>query len=142
MKIKTTEELLKRISERYNRLVNKKMEYLWEDFLGAVEKAVQKLPDDKLIGAEGVTIFYYIEGDSVYRDKKAEAFYIDSSEFEYEDEPVCLGNKVELRQALQVFKEKAAENEHIDTSVFDLESLFEEKKKEKEDCLLDFHFFM
>lgn len=140
MKIKTTEELLERISERYNRLRNKKMEYLWEDFLQAVEKAVQKVPDEILACAEGITIFYYKEGDSVYRDKKTEAFYLDSPEFEYEKEPVCLGSEEELRLALQDFKEKAEEDEHIDASMFDVKKLLYEKNGG--DCLLDFHFFM
>lgn len=123
--MKTTTELIERISPRYKELRNKKLDFLWEDFLQAVEKAIEKVPDEQLAAASGVSIFYFTEkgNKNIYRSKTAECYFFDSLEVEYQEDDVCLGTREELEIAFVDFKAKAKQDSNLCTDWFEVEEL-------------------
>lgn len=123
--MKTTAELNARISPRYKRLRNQNADFLWEDFLQAVEKAVSKIPDAMFAAASGVSITYFTrKGDAnIYRSKVAEFYYFQDKTVEYEEDDVCLGKKEMLAIAFKDFAERAKRDKNICTEWFDLKEL-------------------
>lgn len=121
--MKTTTELIERISPRYKELRNKKLDFLWEDFLQAVEKAIEKVPDEQLAAASGISIYYFTEkgNDNIYRSKKADCFLFDKLNVEYQEEHICLGTREELKIAFVDFKAKAKQDSNLCTDRFDVE---------------------
>lgn len=121
--MKTTAELIERISPRYKKVRNKKLDFLWEDFLLSVEKAISKLSDEMLSSASGITIFYFTKnGDkNIYRSKTAECYFFESQEIEYEENDVCLGTREMLEIAFSDFKAKAETDENICADWFEVE---------------------
>lgn len=124
-KVKTTEELIARISPRYKELRNQNADFLWEDFLQAVEKATGKIPDEMFAATSGVSITYFTkEGDeNIYRSKTAECHHFQDKTVEYEEDDVCLGKKEMLAIAFKDFKARAKADKHITTEWFELEDL-------------------
>lgn len=129
--MKTTEELIERISPRYKDVRNKKMNFLWEDFLQAVEKVIGQISDERLAATNGITIFYFTkEGDkNIYRSKVAECYYFDNQVVEYEKEDICLGTREMLEIAFIDFKAKAEKDDNICADWFEVE----EFKSEEDD---------
>lgn len=123
--MKTTEELIARISPRYKELRNQNADFLWEDFLQAVEKATGKIPDEMFAATSGVSITYFTkEGDeNIYRSKTAECHHFQDKTVEYEEDDVCLGKKEMLAIAFKDFKARAKADKHITTEWFELEDL-------------------
>lgn len=121
--MKTTEELIERISPRYKEVRNKKLDFLWEDFLQAIEKVISQLPDEKLAATSGITIFYFTKkGDkNIYRSKIAECYFFDNQTVEYEKEDICLGTREMLEVAFVDFKAKAERDNNICADWFEVE---------------------
>lgn len=121
--MKTTTELIEHISHRYKEVRNKNLDFLWEDFLQAVEKVISQISDEKLAATSGITIFYCTrKGDKhIYRSKTAECCYFENQEVEYEKEDICLGTREMLEIAFVDFKEKAKKDDNICSDWFDVE---------------------
>ena len=123
--MKTTEELIARISPRYKALRNQNADFLWEDYLQAIEKATSNIPDAMFAATRGVSITYFTrDGDeNIYRSKVAECHHFQDKTVEYEEDDVCLGKKKMLTIAFKDFKERAKADKHITTEWFELEEL-------------------
>lgn len=123
--MKTTAELIERISPRYKKARNKNLEFLWDDFLQAVEKAISQLSDEILAVTREITIIYFTkEGDeNIYRSKVAECNFLEDEKVEYEKEDVCLGTKEKLEVAFIDFRDKAEKDVNICADWFELEDL-------------------
>lgn len=124
-KVKTTEELIARISPRYKALRNQNADFLWEDFLQAIEKATSNIPDAMFAATSGISISYFTrDGDeNIYRSKVAECNHFQDKTVEYEEDDVCLGKKELLAIAFKDFKARVEEDRHITTEWFELEEL-------------------
>lgn len=122
--MKTTAELLERISPRYKKVRNSNLDFLWEDFLLAVEKVVNILPDEKLAATQEITIFYFTkEGDeNIYRSKVAEVNNFHEPKVEYEESDVCLGTREMLEIAFKDFRDKAQKDNNFITDWFETEN--------------------
>ncbi len=123
--MKTSVELIERISPRYKKVRNKNLDFLWEDFLQAVEKAISKLTDEVFATTSGITIFYFTkEGDrNIYRSKIAECISLNDQTVEYEKEDISLGTKEMLELAFIDFKDKAEKDDNISADWFEVEEL-------------------
>ena len=121
--MKTTGELIERISPRYKKVRDENLDFLWEDFLQAVENVISKLSDEKLAATSGITIFYFTQkGDkSIYRSKIAECYFFENSEVEYEENDVYLGTRELLEIAFTDFKAKAEKDENVCADWFEVE---------------------
>lgn len=121
--MKTTTELIEHISHRYREVRNKNLDFLWEDFLQAVEKTIKQISDEKLAATSMISIIYFTqEGDEhIYRSKIAECSYFENQEVEYEKEDICLGTREMLEIAFVDFKEKAKKDNNICSDWFDVE---------------------
>lgn len=132
--MKTTAELIERISPRYKDVRNKNLEFIWEDFLQAVENVINKLPDEILAATSVITIFYFTKkGDkNIYRSKIAECSFFDNQIVEYEKEDICLGTIAMLEIAFIDFKAKAEKDNNICADWFEVENLkFDENEDNK-----------
>lgn len=121
--MKTTAELIERISPRYKKVRNKNLDFLWKDFLQAVEKVISKLSDEELAATSGVTIFYFTQKNdkNIYRSKRAECCFVDNIEIEYEKEDIILGTREMLEIAFSDFKGKAKKDKNICADWFEVE---------------------
>ena len=137
--MKTTEELIAKISPRYKKAREKKLDFLWEDFLKAVEKAIKLIPDDKLSATTSVTILYFTrEGDTnIYRSKVAEYSFFHEGRIEYEKENICLGTREMLELAFNDFREKAKKDKNLCVNWFNVEE-FEFDHEGESEIKLDF----
>lgn len=136
--MKTSAEVIENISQRYKEVRNKKLEFLWEDFLQAVEKATSKIPDEILAATRVITIFYFTkEGDNnIYRSQTAECAFLDDQKVEYEEEDVPLGTRDMLENAFIDFKDKAEKDISICADWFEVETLMENNREIPLDFLL------
>lgn len=137
--MKTTAELIERISPRYKEVRNKNLDFLWEDFLQAVEKVISQLSDEKLAATSGITIYYFIQkgNGNIYRSKIAECYFFNNQTVVYEEEDICLGTIEMLEVAFSDFKAKAEKDNNICADWFDVEDFkFDEDNDSK--ILLDF----
>ena len=58
---------------RLNKARNKRLSFLWDDFLGAVEKVINVLTDEELAATFWITIKYGTDDEeNVYRSQFAE----------------------------------------------------------------------
>lgn len=139
--MKTTVELIEQISPRYRKVRIEKVDFLWEDFLQAVEKVINKLSDEVFAATSGITICYFIRKgeEKIYRSKTAKCCFFDDQIVEYEKEDICLGTKEMLQKALFDFKAKAEKDSNICADWFEVEDFFEGFfEGEKSEVLLDF----
>ena len=132
--MKTTAELIERISPRYKKVRNKNADILWEDFLGAIEKVISQIPDKELAATSGISIFYFTkEGDqNIYRSKIAERYFCKNGEVEYEEDDICLGTREMLEMAFFDFKARAEKDNNISADWFNVEDFkFDEDSNSK-----------
>lgn len=132
--MKTTAELIERISPRYKGIRKENVDFLWEDFLGAIEKVIGQIPDKELAATSGITIFYVTrKGDcNIYRSKIAERYFCENGEVEYEKDDICLGTREMLEIAFVDFKAKAEKDNNICADWFDVEDFkFDEDDNSK-----------
>lgn len=122
--MKTTAELLERISPRYKKVRNSNLDFLWEDFLLAVEKVTNVLSDEKLAATQDIAIYYFTKkGDeNIYRRKTAEANYFHDQIVEYEESDICLGTREMLEIAFKDFKDKAKKDNNFIADWFEVEN--------------------
>ena len=61
------------------------MDFLWDDFLGAVEKVINVLSDEELAGTYWITIKYKTRknGKVIYRSRFAETDWSEKKEIKY-----------------------------------------------------------
>lgn len=126
--MKTTYELIERISPRYRRVRNEKLDSVWEDFLEAVEKVTQKLTDDLFSSTNSITILYCIkEGEKAIYRKKVAKYCIgeEEAEIQYEEKDVPLGEKNNLEITFKDFRDRAKADKNLIADWFELEKLFE-----------------
>lgn len=123
--MRTTEELIERISPRYKNVRNQKMEILWEDFLNSVEKAIGKISDEVFAATDSITIFYITKkGDkNVYRSKVAGCSSLQGQLVEYEEDDILLGTREMLEIAFEDFKSRAKKDSNICTDWFELDQI-------------------
>ena len=70
-----TEDFVEKIKEtRLNKVRNERVNFLWNDFLGAVKKVINVLSDEELAGTYWITIKYKNRknGKVIYRSRFAE----------------------------------------------------------------------
>lgn len=125
--MKETKDLVGKISTRLTEVRKEQLEFLWSDFLGAVEKVVNKLSNEELTMTNSITIFYETkEGDEhVYRSKIAG---VDGPELDvvYEENSVPLGTKSALENSFQDFKKRADKDKYCQAACwFDTKKLFD-----------------
>lgn len=127
--MKTTAELIERISPRYKKVRDVNLDFLWRDFLQAVENAISKLSDEKFAATSGITIFYFTQkGDkNIYRSKVAECYFFNNQEVEYEEDDIYLGTREMLEIAFRDFKAKAEKDENVCADWFDVEDLYQQE---------------
>lgn len=127
--MKTTAELIERISPRYKKVRDVNLDFLWRDFLQAVENAISKLSDEKFAATSGITIFYFTQkGDkNIYRSKVAKCYFVDNQEVEYEEDDIYLGTREMLEIAFKDFKAKAEKDENVCADWFDVEDLYQQE---------------
>lgn len=121
--MKTTKELIERISPRYKKVRNDKLNFLWEDFLQSVEKVIAKLSDEDLAATNGITIEYFTnKGDTnIYRSRIAQCYFFEDLTVEYEEKDFCLGTREMLEIAFLDFRDKAQKDKYISTDSFEVE---------------------
>ncbi len=132
--MKTTAELIERVSPRYKEVRKKNVDFLWEDFLGAIEKVISKIPDKEFAATSGITIFYFTrKGDqNIYRSKIGERYFCENGEVEYEEDDICLGTREMLEIAFVDFKAKAEKDNNVCADWFDVEDFkFDEDDNRK-----------
>ena len=124
-----TRELVDKISPRLTKVRQERLDFLWNDFLGAVEKVINRLTDEELAATGWITIIYEVKNNDehVYRSKKAQTdWQLDSNEFlVYEENDICLGTKNMLERTLKDFKKKAEEDACCNTDYFEPPVLYE-----------------
>lgn len=127
--MKTTAELIERISPRYKKVRDVNLDFLWRDFLQAVENAISKLSDEKFAATSGITIFYFTQkGDkNIYRSKVAECYFFNNQEVEYEEDDIYLGTREMLEIAFRDFKAKAEKDENVCADWFNVEDLYQQE---------------
>lgn len=125
---KESKEFAKKIAkERLNKARNERLDFLWNDFLGAVEKVINMLSDEELAATDWITIFYEIKknGRAIYRSKMAGICCTEDERIEYESEDINLGSKKLLEVPFRDFRNKAKQDNYFLTSWFEIEKLFE-----------------
>ena len=127
--MKTTAELIEQISPRYKKVRDVNLDFLWRDFLQAVENAISKLSDEKFAATSGITIFYFTQkGDkNIYRSKVAECYFFNNQEVEYEEDDIYLGTREMLEIAFRDFKAKAEKDENVCADWFNVEDLYQQE---------------
>ena len=81
-----TENFVEKIKEtRLNKVRNERLDFLWDDFLGAVEKVINVLSDEELAGTYWITIKYKTRrnGKVIYRSRFAETDWSEKKEIKY-----------------------------------------------------------
>lgn len=124
-----TEEFVEKIKgARLNKVRNERLNYLWDDFLGAVEKVINVLTDEELAATYWITIKYEIRknGKVIYRSRFAETDWSGKRRIKYEPKDINLGSKKLLERPFWDFREKARQDEFYDAGDFYIEDLFEE----------------
>lgn len=113
--------------ERLNKARNERLDFLWNDFLGAVEKVINMLSDEELAATDWITIFYEIKknGRAIYRSKMAGICCTEDERIEYESEDINLGSKKLLEVPFRDFRNKAKQDNYFLTNWFEIEKLFE-----------------
>lgn len=132
--MKTTAELIEKVSQRYKKVRNKGVDILWEDFLEAVEKAISRIPDKEFAATSGITIFYFTRerDQNIYRSKIAEHCFCENGEVEYEEDDICLRTREMLEIAFVDFKAKAEKDNNICADWFEIEDFrFDENSASK-----------
>lgn len=125
---KESKEFAKKIAkERLNKARNERLDFLWNDFLGAVEKVINMLSDEELAATDWITIFYEIKknGRAIYRSKMAGICCTEDERIEYESEDINLGSKKLLEVPFRDFRNKAKQDNYFLTNWFEIEKLFE-----------------
>ena len=122
-----TEEFVERIMEtRLNKARNKRLSFLWDDFLGAVEKVINVLTDEELAATFWITIKYGTDDEgNVYRSQFAETDWSKNKGIKYESKDISLGSKKYLERPFRDFRQKAKQDEFCDADEFGIEDLFE-----------------
>ena len=133
-----TEEFVEKIKgARLNKVRNERLDYLWADFLGAVEKVINVLTDEELAATFWITIKYGTDDQgNVYRSRFAETDWSENKEIKYEAKDISLGSKKYLERPFWDFRKKAKQDEFCDSDEFYIEDLFE--NDEPEEIRLDF----
>ena len=133
-----TEEFVEKIMEtRLNKARNKRLSFLWYDFLGAVEKVINVLTDEELAATFWITIKYGTDDEgNVYRSQFAETDWSKNKGIKYESKDISLGSKKYLERPFRDFRQKAKQDEFCDAEEFYIEDLFE--KDGPEEVSLDF----
>ena len=133
-----TEEFVEKIMEtRLNKARNKRLSFLWDDFLGAVEKVINVLTDEELAATFWITIKYGTDDQgNVYRSRFAETDCSENKEIKYESKDISLGSRKYLERPFWDFRKKAKQDEFCDAYEFYIENLFE--NDEPEEIRLDF----
>ena len=103
-----TKEFVEKISPRLSKVRNERLNFLWSDFLGAVEKVINILTDEQLAATTTISILYKIKDNDerVYRSNFAELNCSDDERIEYEEKDVCLGTKGMLERPFRDFRKK------------------------------------
>ena len=104
-----TEDFVEKIKEtRLNKVRNERLDFLWDDFLGAVEKVINVLSDEELAGTYWITIKYKTRrnGKVIYRSRFAETDWSGKKGIKYEDKDINLGSKLLLCRPFQDFRKK------------------------------------
>ena len=133
-----TNEFVEKFSTRLSNARNERLDFLWNDFLSAVENVINALTDEQLAATSIISIFYETkENDNcIYRSKSAEVDCFDE-ELNYESDNICLGTKNMLHNAFKDVKEKAKHDNYCGSDWFEVEKLFD--SDEKEQIILDFY---
>ena len=125
---KESKEFAKKFAkERLNMSRNERLDFLWNDFLGAVEKVINMLSDEELAATDWITIFYEIKknGRAIYRSKMAGICCTEDERIEYESEDINLGSKKLLEVPFRDFRNIAKQDNYFLTNLFEIEKLFE-----------------
>ena len=123
-----TEEFVERIMEtRLNKARNKRLSFLWDDFLGAVEKVINVLTDEELAATFWITIKYGTDDDgNVYRSQIAETDWSENKGIKYESKYISLGSKKYLERPFRDFRTTAEQDIYCSYVDFEIEELFEQ----------------
>lgn len=134
-----TKELVDKILPRLTKARQERLDFLWQDYLGAVEKVINKLTDEELAATTWITIIYEVKenDENVYRSQNAQLNW-QIEDLEYEEENICLGKKNILEKAFKDFEKKADEDKFCNANQFIPEFLFD--WNEDRLIVLDFSF--
>lgn len=133
-----TKKFVEKFSTRLSNVRNERLDFLWNDFLSAIEKVINTLTDEQLAAANCIGIFYKAKenDDCIYRSKSAEIDCFDE-ELDYESDDICLGTKNMLQNAFKDVKEKAKHDNYCGSDWFEVERLFDSDEEER--IILDFY---
>jgi len=133
-----TKEFVEKVLPRLSKVRNERLDFIWSDFLGAVEKVINVLTDEQLAAANWITIIYETRknDEGIYRSNIAEVWFVEKEEIVYGEEAVCLGTKSMLERTFKDFEEKAEQDIYCNEECFYVEDLFENDLPSK--ILLDF----
>ena len=113
---------------RLNESRNNLLDFLWNDFLGAVEKVINVLSEEELAGTFWIIIKYKIRknGKTIYRSKYAETDWSGKRKIRYESEDIILGSKLLLERPFRDFRTTAEQDIYCSYVDFGIEELFEQ----------------
>ena len=124
-----TKELVDKVLPRLTKVRQERLDFLWKDLLGAVEKVINQLTDEELAATHWITINYLVKAndENIYRGKEAQTDwqFLNNEVMVYEESDICLGTKNMLERAFKDLKKKAEADPCWDTNYFELENLFE-----------------
>ena len=124
-----TQEFVEKIKEtRLNKARNEQLNFLWNDFLGAVEKVINVLSEEELAATFWIIIKYKIRknGKAIYRSQFAETDWSGKRRIKYEPKDINLGSKLLLERPFRDFRTTAEQDIYCSYVDFGIEELFEQ----------------